>query len=183
MNGNVSGGAYALTVLTPITPGQEAKLRSHLDALPTEQRSPLARLTSTHFARYIVIDDLVYQGPPQKPDRLSCAYLLFTSNFDGDLDAYLEDMHAYLREDADAIWGHCVGYPGSADLDSFKAYFRHNQLPTTFFVAAYPDATVSEVRAALALRQRVVDFALRSQGMEPDELHQAFLEDFSGELP
>ena len=65
--GNTSGQAYALMVMTPVTPGQETAVRTALDALPTGEQSPLARMQTTHFARWLVLADLVYQGPPQKP--------------------------------------------------------------------------------------------------------------------
>lgn len=173
---NVVGQAYALTVLTPIRPGREAELRSYLDGLPTGADSPLAKVTSTHVARWVIFPQLVYQGRPQKPDALKSQYLLFSSSFDGDLDPYLDLLCARMAPEVDAIWGCCVGYPGLADRGLFKRYIRHNQIDSAFFVAAYPTTTVAQVRAALALKERILAFALEAQGMDDQRLHQTFRE-------
>ena len=113
MSRNVSGQAYALTVLTPILDGHAAELTAHLDALPEGAASPLARVAGTHLGRWVVIDQVKYMGHGQRHrDSLSAARLLFTANLDGDVNAYLERLQTGLGEDADAIWGHCRGYPG-----------------------------------------------------------------------
>jgi hypothetical protein len=175
---NRSGQAYALTVLTPIKVGREAALREHLDGLPGGAESPLAKVAGTHFARWVIIPQLVYEGPPQQRDELSSQYLLFTSNFDGGLDAYLDELHRRLAPEAEAIWGECAGFPGTGDGDAFKGYLRRNQLDTTFFVAAYPNATLPEVLDALSLRERLIAFAVRGQGAHPPSLHASFRETF-----
>ena len=111
---NVSGQAYALTVLTPILDGHAAELTAHLDALPEGDASPLARVPG-HAPRALGGDRPgQVPGPRAAPARLArrAARLLFTSNFDGELDPYLERLQTGLGEDADAIWGHCRGYPG-----------------------------------------------------------------------
>src|SRR6185503_15210075 len=90
MSRNVSGQAYALTVLTPIKDGQAAALIAHLDALGEGDASPLSRVPGTHIARWVVIDDVKFQGHGQRHhDKLTAQRLLLSSNFDGDLDVYL----------------------------------------------------------------------------------------------
>ena len=112
MSRNVSGQAYGLTVLAPVIEGREAELTAHLEGLGEGDASPLARVPGTHIARWVVIDDVIFQGEVQpKHDKLT-PRLLFSSNFDGSLDAYLEGMRTGMAEEADAIWGHCRGYPG-----------------------------------------------------------------------
>ena len=67
LNPNVSGQAYALMVLTPITPGREQELRDLLEGY-TEASSPLARLPRTHFGRWVILDDFVRDATQPKPD-------------------------------------------------------------------------------------------------------------------
>ena len=43
-----------------------------------------------------------------------------------------------------------------------------------FFVAAYPEATVSDVRESLAFRDRFIDFAIEAQGLDARALYDAF---------
>jgi hypothetical protein len=163
---NVAGQAYALSVFTPILPGHVAELRQHLEQLGSGAQSPLAALPATHFARWVIIDDLVYEGAPQEHDTLHSQYLLFESCLDGDSDTYIEAMRTAMAVEADAIWGHCAGYPGSGAAAAFAAYMRHNQIAASFFVAAYPDATVEDVRESLALRERIIELAIATQDVD-----------------
>ena len=124
---NISGQAYSLTVMTPIVNGQEAQLARYLDGLQSGDQSPLAGVRGTHFARWVVIDDVIYEGPDQgEREHLKYARLLFTSNFDGELDPYLEALRTGLGDSVDTIWGNCIGYPGSGDPGAF-AYLRVRQ--------------------------------------------------------
>jgi hypothetical protein len=173
---NVSGQAYALMVITPIVPGEEAALRDYIEGF-SQDDSPLARLAGTHFARWVIVPDFVHDPEQPSEDRLGCEYLVFTSNFDGPLDAYLDALGEELATEARAIWGRCAGCPQEASADELKAYLLHNQVDTGFFVAAYPQATVAKVRDALAVRERLIDFAQRAQAMAPAELKRAFDEE------
>jgi hypothetical protein len=61
-----------------------------------------------------------------------------------------------------------------------KAYLRAHHQTTGFFVAAYPQATVGDVRAALAQREDVIAFARAAQGMDPAQLQAAFHDRLGG---
>jgi hypothetical protein len=174
---NVSGQAYALTVITPILDGHAAELTAHLDALPEGQASPLARVPGTHLGRWVVIDHVKFQGHgQQRRDELGAARLLFTSNFDGALDPYLEQLQTALGEDADAVWGHCRGYPGRGP--GFAPWIKAHQLEAALFFAAYGSRTLEQVHADLEKRTRLIEFALEAQGLEPEQLKSRFLERF-----
>jgi hypothetical protein len=175
---NTSGQAYGLTVLTPIRQGHESALVRYLGALQSGAASPLAGVPGTHFARWVVIDDVVFEGGGQSRDHLKLARLLFTSNFDGTVERYLEGLRTGLGEAADDIWSHCVGYPGMQEPGAFAAYLRAHQIESSLFFSAYGDRTVSEVVGSLELRHQVIAFALRSQGVAPAELQAAFREQF-----
>jgi hypothetical protein len=174
---NRSGQAYALTVFTPVLPGHEDRLRAHLAGLP-QDGSPLAALPRTHFARWVILRDFVKEPGQRSEDRLHCPYLVFTSNFDGPLDSYLDELCERMGAEALEIWGHCAGCP--EDRAGLKAYLLRNQVDTGIFVVAYPDATVPHVRRSLDRRRRAIDFAVRTQGLPPDQLQRAFLEEFRG---
>lgn len=176
---NKCGQAYGLTVFTPILRDRESSLVRLLDALESGANSPLSRVSGTHFARWVVIGDVVYEGAPQRRDHLDLGRLLFTSNFDGEPARYLEALRVGLGEHADAIWGHCAGYPGSADASAFAAYMRAHQLDSSLFFAAYGEHTVEQVTGNLQARRRLIDFSLRAQRMAPPELQRAFLAEFA----
>jgi hypothetical protein len=173
------GQARALTVLTPIQAGAQDDLRGYLEGLRANG-SPLARLPRTHFGRWVIVADFV-SDDERKPDRLATPYLLFTACFDGALDSYLDELCHELSAEAPAIWGRCAGAPQpAAGGGALKAYLLAHQAKTGFFVAAYPQATVAHVRAALEQRERVIAFARSAQGMDPAQLRAAFLEQVGG---
>jgi len=174
---NTSGQATAFMALTPIRPGEEEALRTFLDALP-QPTSPLTRLPGTHFARWVILDDWVNDPSQGRGDHLASRYLIFTSNFDGPLDPYLDELCVRLAPEAKEIWGRCVGCPPDATGPQLKAYLLHNKIDTGFFVAAYPHATVAQVKAALAGREQLIAFAVRAQGMRAEDLRSAFVEEF-----
>lgn len=174
---NSSGQATAFTALTPIRPGEEPALRGYLETL-RQDGSPLARLAGTHFARWVILRDWVNDPSQSREDRLGGPYLIFTSNFDGPVDPYLDELCVKLAPEAREIWGRCIGCPPEATGPQLKAYLVHNKIDTGFFVAAYPHATVAQVKAALAAREQLITLAVRAQGMGPDELWRAFGEAF-----
>jgi hypothetical protein len=174
---NVVGNTYTLLVLTPIQPGEEDALRAYLEALPRDD-SPLARLPRTHLARWLILDDM--PAPPGRDlhDPLGGPYLLFTSAFDGDLDSYLGELAERLVPAAGEIWGRCIGCPQPAAGAALKAYLAHNQIDCGFAFAAYGDASVARIRSALDKRERLIDFAVRAQELEPARRRAAFLDEF-----
>ncbi|MEA2137105.1 MAG: hypothetical protein QOG56_255 [Solirubrobacteraceae bacterium] len=172
---NLAGQTYGLMVLTPIRPGHEDELRAYLDGLH-EQGSPLARLPRTHLARWLIMPDMPV--PPGVQDPLDGPYLLFTSNFDGDLASYLHELAERLVPEAQEIWGRCIGCPRPAEGAALAAYLGRNQLDSGFVFAAYGASTVHQIRGALDKRARLQDFVVRSQEMDPAQRRKAFLAEF-----
>ncbi len=179
---NVSGQAYAFMAMTPVMPGEEQPLAEYLRGLRGLGPSPLAKLPRTHFARFVVAPDFHHDPTWKQPkeDHLDLNYLIFTSNFDGGLDSYLDELCEQLAPEAKEIWGRCVGCPESARGAALKAYLEHNQIDTGMFFAAYGHATVGMVKQALRAREQTIAFAIKAQGMQPEALQQAFLAEFGG---
>jgi hypothetical protein len=175
LTSNTLGQAYALTVLTPITPGREDELRATLARFEAEG-SPFAQLGRTHFARWVVLEDFVNDPSQPTEDHLCCRYLLFSATLDGELDSYLNLLCA--SDWAAGVWGACIGAPEPLEGPAFKAYLRHNQIDTGLFFSAYPDARVEHVQRALALREKTIDFAADAQELDPAALQQEFVARF-----
>jgi hypothetical protein len=174
--GNRVGCAYSLTTVAPIVAGREQEARDAIEALPVGADSPLARLGGLHFSRIHVVSELVFQGPRQRRrDRLRASQLVFTSTFDGELAPYLDA----LRPVAGTWWQFCESYPGSADGEAFARWVRDHQINSSLFASAHPDATVPGVLESLALRERIIDFAIAARGLEPAELQRRFSDEFA----
>ena len=179
---NVSGQAYAFMAMTPVKPGEEQPLADYLRGLRGRGPSPLAKLARTHMGRFVIVADF-HHDPAWKQrseEHLDLNYLIFTSNFDGALDSYLDELCEKLAPEAKEIWGRCVGCPESAKGEALKTYLKHNQIDTGMFFAAYGHATVGMVKQALRERERSIAFAIRAQGMAPAALQKAFLAQFGG---
>ncbi len=143
-------GTQALTALTPIIPGRRGPLQQVLatvrDRIAAGGPTPLDEIGTVHFLRWVVL-----------PDDRDGGQLLFTTNFDGPWDDYIEDFTARSADSFDAIYSNCVGWPerGARDVDAFKAYVRQHAVPEDVYYRAYPMATVRKVKAALKLKDAV----------------------------
>jgi len=177
---NQNGQVYGLTILSPIIEDERLdichsmELRWYLAHLPRDRRSPFAQLSSTYLARLVVMDDVVYVGAPACEEHLQSRYLIFETNFDGDLDTYLTRMARETPELVESVWKHCVGYPGLTDLAAFIAYMKKCQIPTTFFFADINNRTVHQSLIALQTQAALAHFIEKHQGKPPAELQRAF---------
>jgi hypothetical protein len=190
---NVSGSTYGLTILSPIIEDNSRidichsmELRWYLSQLPRDRRSPFAKISSTYLARLVVMDDVVFVGLPACEEHLKSRYLVFETNFDGDLDTYLRRMATETGEFVNDVWRHCVGFPGTADVEAFIAYMKKCQIETTFFFADVNDRTVDSTLKALHAQTSLARFMETHQGLPAAELQQAFgrfLEDLKQAAP
>jgi hypothetical protein len=144
-----------LTVLAAVRAGDEQCLRDVLLPIGDDIRGrtltaaaprPHIDFSSSrgiHFARFAILDD-----SDRGPDRKR---LLYSSNYDGDLDAHLAELIA-ITSDMNAIWGCCEDYTG---VDRFGAFVRaHTHEPEAFYIA-FREETVAHIRQAIALRRQV----------------------------
>jgi hypothetical protein len=177
---NQSGNVYGLTILSPIINGadgdvsHDCAIRDYLAGLPRDHRSPFAKISSTHMARLVVMDDVVFVGTPAREEHLQSKYLVFETNFDGDLDTYLTRMAREAAEEVHAVWRHCAGYPGVEDAAAFIAYMKKCQIETTFFFADVNNKTVQQTLRALKVQTGVAHFIEANQGKSAGEIQTAF---------
>lgn len=178
---NFDGGHYFLSALIPIKSGEFVdhhgaktspvhRVREELASLPkahqskvteeTEWNSPFARNTQTHFARFVVIDDMIYNGrnpvnalrvaighserldptTPQPFDQFNCSYLFFAADCDArdgsddELRSYLFELWRTMQRELRAILTYCVGFNERVkgdDPGAFFAYMKDCQIETT----------------------------------------------------
>lgn len=171
---NYDAGHYFLTMLAPVRldsmviDGQSHSrrhlIREALAAIPTGERTvvsqgrqidaPFARNTRTHFARFVVLDDVVFNGrvpgdtlldavrsknllAPQPVDRLSTPFLIFVADFDADSDAagelrsFVAELWATMQDELVDVCQHCVGFDAVKTSDDFARYVTRCQIETT----------------------------------------------------
>jgi hypothetical protein len=181
-----NGSVYGLTILSPIvdddraTPSHDLQIRAYLAKLSTREDSPFAVAPGTHLARLVVMDDVIYVGMPACEEHLKSKYLVFESNCDadsnGEVDGYLNGLANTIPDHLDAIWSHCVGYPGAANRRAFIDYMKACQLDTTFYFAAVNDKSVPVTLRALQTQTAVADFIATHQGADPATLQRDFIQ-------
>jgi hypothetical protein len=174
----VSGGALnhdGLAALLPVDDGREEGLRSALQALPGGERSPFGRLESTHFARLVVVPALPGRDDRPVPDIPAC--LLFAAEFDIPCAGYLEAMCTLMPAEADALFGHCAGYPGARVPPRFASWMLEHRVTAGFSLHGNPAATAGEVVEAVALRERLIAFVVKTRSLGPAELRLRFAQE------
>jgi deferrochelatase/peroxidase EfeB len=108
-----------------------------------------------HFARWVLLPDPKNRSAPGK--------LLFWSNYDGSLEAYLEDFIERAHEGVTAIWSNTQGFPktrllfidGAQDGDRLRRFVLRAQNPVRFWSSAYPDLPLVRIRTNAMIRDGV----------------------------
>lgn len=174
----LSGRGTPLTVLTPMPRRWVPLLRGflflrHLMGAPQD----LKRMSFIHFAHWSVLSRF-----PGQQRRSRYAYLLFRSDFNGAWGKYIDAFSLEIPARMALIWGWSFGFPGALPPEPFRNYIRGNDLEVDHYYAAYPEAGVTEIAAALRVREAC---ERHFGGAEPDPSHPAwplFLDEVQGDL-
>ena len=186
---NEFGESYGLTCLCPIINGQadpqadevidlasyDKITRRRIQTLPLNEQSPFAQVPNTYFARLFILNDVFFeQGNDIKRDHLKSKYLVFTSNFHGTLEPYLEGMWNNAEQDIRNIWQYAVGFDKVNDAASFIDYIKKCQLTTTLFFNGSTDKSLKQQLKSLYLKQAFSEFVLLNQGKNAADLKAEF---------
>jgi hypothetical protein len=202
--GNVSNNAYALTVLSPIRPGNlgetafSDEVRYRLQCLGRNEASPMAKVPQTYLCRYFVLDDVYHQSLPgadfgetladaaatfsdrfrraalPREDHLKSKYLVFCCNLHGNPDAYLRGMWNAISDDIKRMWEFCYGFDTVVDADTFVAYIKKCQLRASLFFVGSTDDALEQQLKALYIKQEFSKFAVEHQGLPAAQLQEAY---------
>jgi hypothetical protein len=207
---NVQGKAYAINIVTPISPWKTPFLRLFflliLAALgvvkllggPTKlgilARLPLfqtqvnlLKLSFIYFAPWVIVPRgrFPHVVDAQPLENLKYDYMIFCSNFTGTWDAYIDAFSEVIPEGIDGIWGFSVNYKPTHPVTPFKTHIRDNQIDTDYYYSAYPGASTTDVRLALDLSAKLEAFAKTSDPLSPEDFaraYSAFLTSVQGDL-
>jgi hypothetical protein len=204
MNRNISGGAYALTLLCPIKAEFEQNrlyadlIRDQLEVWNTHEVSPLSKVPNTYLCRFFVLDDIYTESLPgasiwdslsdirilqsnkqrlkalPHTDHLASRYLVFTSNFYGDLDTYLTAMWQGMEAEIKAVWQYCYGFEGISDAPSFVAYAHKCCMDASLFFVGSNDDPLADQLKALYVKQQFSRFAQETQDLPAAQLKLAY---------
>src|SRR5215471_519366 len=112
-------------------------------------RGRLARVRTIHFARWVWLD--------------SRQRVIFMSNYDGSLEAYMDDFINKVGFGLNVVFSNGIGYPranwlvldGCKDERKFKEYLRRHQLPTEVWYKAYPGLTAVDLERNASIREGI----------------------------
>ena len=110
-------------------------------------RGFLARVQTIHFAFWAFLDDK--------------RRLVFTSNYDGGHEAYMDDFINKVAWGLNLAFSHGVGWPrtrwlvarGARIENRFKHFQRRHQLPTEVWYKAYPGLTLVDLKRNQRIRE------------------------------
>src|SRR2546423_8653154 len=171
------------TVLAPIDPAQENKLRSLLDSMnfalgrvdPNNTLIPFATLDNVHYARLLILEDnalldtRAYGGGPVAVYPL---YLAFLGDMDGDLDAFFRQLVARAGNGLRQVFSCCLGFNDTTDLAS---WMERQNAPSIAVYVNWRGRTVLQIREEAALRDALekylADNADAFRQLGPREVH------------
>jgi hypothetical protein len=110
-------------------------------------RADLAGVKTIHTARWVFIDE--------------GRRLLFGSNYDGNLESYMDDFIDKTAWGLNAVFSNGVDYPptdwlvlnGASDEEAFKSFIRTHQVPTQVWYAAYDHLTAVNIENNARIRE------------------------------
>src|ERR1700722_12737843 len=173
-----------IMVVAPIIAGREAELRRLLAGMnrepgvadPDNLLVPFGKITTLHFARFVVLvdetrEDLLVYGAPL-PNAINS--LAFLCDCDGTADALRRDLVTYAGAGLRQIFSFCDSFQSSLDL--LRWMEEHEQTAATTY-NNWLGRTVQQVREEEALR-KALDLQLQiktAAGLSPrrvwEELH------------
>ena len=124
-------------------------------------RGHLARVKTIHFARWVFLN-----GQKQ---------MFFASNYDGSLEAYMDDFINKVGWGLNLLFSNGVGYPktdwliegGSGNEQKFEYYIFRHQLPVDVWYKAYPSLTGFDLT-----RNSLIRNGLSRSDMTDDEVRE-----------
>ena len=170
---NIAGKAYAMNVITPIRwyTAWINKLIFLVTPLIPNVLNGLLTLSLIHYARWVIVrpNQFPRLSPDQPKEDLKYTYMFFFSNFNGSWAQYVDSFSSAIPTGLDAFWKWNVKYPKSIPMEPFHAYITFNQFATDHYFNAYPMAASNDVKSAKRVRDGLLKFDSRSQGLSPEE--------------
>src|SRR5258706_11299989 len=167
---NLAGKAYGMNAITPI-PSTKSWINrlifQFIRCFPSTL-SGLVGLKFIHFARWTIIRPGDWPNLGQGAQRIKHDYMLFTSNFNGTWDQYIDAFSDGIPGGLNLFWYQNVKYPGSIPISPFKAYIRANQIDTDYYYNATPGAGQRDVISALRVREAVLRLVAGHPQLSPE---------------
>ncbi len=149
----------AYTLCTAVNPGAIDGLKALLAEINRDvdgnKIMPFKKMNDTHFARFVILEAITDEKGRNFPSKL-----VFSSNFDGSLEAHLKQMVDLAGEGLDKIYCFCEGYP-----DKFKRtsesrlnYLHAHQIAVQAFYINTIGRTLEQIQKDVQLHEAIETF-------------------------
>jgi hypothetical protein len=123
----------------------------------------MAKVPNTYLSRVFLLNDVFYEGAPAIEEHLKNKYLVFSSNFHGELEPYLTGMWNAIGDVLSEFLRHCVAFDSVDSPRDFVKYIKRCQIKTSLFFNGSTDKPLPEQLKALYVKQAFIHFAYLSQ--------------------
>ncbi|MDB4949291.1 MAG: cytochrome [Gemmatimonadetes bacterium] len=174
----------SLLVMAPVRPGDVDDLKALLQevANPSDGGDfevnaiiPFARLRTVHYARILLHapspspDAPIPRFPP--PDGVPQASgpaippkLLFSTDFDGPLDAHVDELLDVAGPGLDRVFGFCDGWPGHRNRAGVHDFVLLHRVPSNTFYTGTMHRSVDQIHREAELHDAIEGYLDREAG-------------------
>jgi hypothetical protein len=100
--------------------------------------------------------------------------MYFESNFNGGWEEYIDAFSHILTSGMAAFWGSSYGFPKALPVGPFKEYIQDNETEASHYYSAYPHATITMIKSALELDDKLAPLKRNAKRMDPDAFAAAY---------
>ena len=147
------GRAQAVNVISPMRRWWALWLTlswKAADRMPLVKRT-LRQLEFIHVAHWSIVSRVPAGSGRGRSRPLPYPYLIFHSNFNDDLVAYLDAFALIVPWRMRMMWHGIYGFPGPRIVDRFVSFVSDHVTPTSHYYCAYPEGSARMISAALEL--------------------------------
>ena len=178
---DIKGKAYPMTAFSPVPRSRRLLLSILLwiFSLPYFTLQFARNLMFIHFACWQPVNRNKFPrlSEEQPKEDLKYDYFLFTTNFNGSWDQYIDafGLIKKVRTGLNAIWFTSKGFPGAWPIRPFKKYIHYYEYQMDLYYNAYPGLSVRDITSATTLADCLDKFVLDTANMESSgEFYDAY---------
>nr|WKN36536.1 hypothetical protein K4G66_29680 [Tunicatimonas sp. TK19036] len=171
---------HAFTFLAPVVANQVESLRRLLHGIvdkdvESNQWFPFIQMETIHFARLLILDQ---HRSERKQEHHYPAYLVFSTNYDGELNDHLREVVEKSGDGFREVFGHCENGPAAnATTDAcIKFLKKHSDYRAYFYIGIW-GKTVLHIRHEEKIRQLAETFLdeQADRTLPPQEIWQSMV--------
>lgn len=158
----IHGKSYPMTVITPVSRSKRFIVDAVLYFFTFLKLEVVTDLRLIHFATWLPIKRNAFPrlSEEQPKEELKDDYFLFTTNFNGSWDQYIDAFGLIkgVRKGLNWLWWASRGFPGAWPMRPFKRYIHYYEYPLALYYNGYPGMSVRDIHAATELSEKLDEF-------------------------